>query len=528
VKKESKPGRNQPCPCGSGKKFKSCHEAPHSTASSSPDIQAAIDELHARQKRQQQQQGLGRPIFSTMVGDERLVAVGDRIYRSRKWKTFHDFLLSYIRDVMGGSWGDEELQKPREARHPLLNWYQQATIQINAAIKRAGKVHTTAATGAMSAYLQLAYNPYLIAHNVTLQEKLIRRLKIAEQFLPAVYETRVAAALIQAGFDVTFEDESDSRVSHCEFTASFSGTGKNFSVEAKLRLPNKDSVDVGNQLYAALAKRADHPRIVFIELNVPDDFAKDGRPAQLTAVLKSLRTREDKLKIRGDSAPPAYVVITNNPDCYSPEAPVRRWAFVEGFKMPDFRMEAQYSSLREARDRHIEISDLIESLRQHVWVPMTFDADIPELVFGKTHARLQIGNNYRIRGADGTENVGKLLFAHVLKESKKAFGICVDECGKNNFVEFPLTDDELAGYERHPDTFFGRFDPSVRPINEPLKMYDWFQERYGRLEKPKLLNLMKDAPDVNELQQLSQRELAETYCERLVYAILRDAQKPAA
>lgn len=488
------------------------------------------EELRALQKRHEQQQGLGRPIISTMVGEERFVAVGNRLYHSRKWKTFHDFLLSYVRDVMGGSWGDEELRKPRESRHPLLNWYEQATIQINAAIKQPGKVHTTAATGTMSAYLQLAYNLYLIAHNVTLQENLIRRLKMAEQFLPAVYETRVAAALIQAGFEVTFEDESDSQVTHCEFTASFPRTGKNFSVEAKLRLPNKDSVDVGNQLYAALAKRADHPRIVFIELNVPDDFSEDGRPAQLATVLKSLRTREDKLKIRGDPAPPAYVVITNNPDCYSPEAAIRRWAFVEDFKMPDFRMEAEYASLREARearDRHIEISELIESLRQHTWVPMTFDADIPELAFGDVQARLQIGCKYRIPTGDGTEIVAKLLSAHVLRQDKKAFGICVTESGENMFAEFPLTDDELAGYERHPDTFFGRFDPSVKPLNEPLKIYDWWYERYGGLTKSKLLELISDAPDLAQLQQLSQQELAETYCERMVYAILRDAKKPA-
>src|SRR5437764_1422998 len=84
---------------------------------------------------------------------------------------------------------------------------------------------------------------------------------LADQFLPAIYETRVAAALIQAGFEVTFEDEGDSTATHCEFTASFPKTGKKFSVEAKLRRPNKDPVDVGNQLYEALRKEADYPRI---------------------------------------------------------------------------------------------------------------------------------------------------------------------------------------------------------------------------------------------------------------------------
>ena len=173
----------------------------------------------------------------------------------------------------------------------------------------------------------------------------------------------------------------------------------------------------------------------------------------MSAVLNGIRSREEKLKVRGKPAPPAYVIVTNNPDYYSPDAPTRRWTFVEGFKIPDFRFEAQYSSLREARearDRHLEVSHLIESLGEHTWVPATFDADIPELAFGETRARLQIGSSYRIRGAHGVEEVGRLLYAHVLKKEKKAVGICVDASGKNRIVEFPLTDDELAGYERYP------------------------------------------------------------------------------
>lgn len=526
----NKVGRNQPCPCGSGKKFKLCHGAASAVAPQI-DLKGVMDELRATQKRQEQQQGFGRPIISTMVGDERFVAVGNQLYHSRKWKSFHDFLLSYIRDVMGGPWGDAELRKPREDRHPLLNWYEQATIQMNAAIKHPGKVHRTAATGTISAYLQLAYNLYLIAHNVTLQENLVRRLKIAEQFLPAVYETRVAATLIQAGFEVTFEDEGDATATHCEFVATHRRTGKKFSVEAKMRRPDKALIDVGNQLYAALKKDAEYPRIVFIELNVPDELADDGRPTQYNSVLKSLRSREEKLKIDGKPAPSAYVIITNNPDYYSPDGPVRRWAFVEGFKMPDFRVEAQYSSLREARearDRHIEVTELIESLRQHTWVPMTFDADIPELAFGNGQPRLQIGCKYPITNSDGTQTVAKLLSAHVLKQSKKAFGICVADTGENVFAEFPLTEDELAGYERHPDTFFGRFEPNVKPINDPLKMYDWFYERYGELEKAKLLDLMKEASDFDKLKELPQSKLAETYCERMVHGILRDSGKATA
>ena len=227
AKNKKKPSRNEPCPCGSGRKYKFCHgtnSAPASTA----EIKAAIVELQAMQKRQEQQQGFGLPIISGVIAGERFVAVGDRLYHSRKWRSFHDFLLSYIRDVMDGAWGDAELQKSLATRHPLLNWYQHATIQMNAAIKEPGKVHTAAATGTISAYLQLAYNLYLIAHNVVIQEELIRRLKVPQDFLPTVYETRVAAGLIQTGFEIAFENEKETQRTHCEFIATYPRTGKNF------------------------------------------------------------------------------------------------------------------------------------------------------------------------------------------------------------------------------------------------------------------------------------------------------------
>ena len=59
-------------------------------------------------------------------------------------------------------------------------------------------------------------------------------------------------------------------------------------------------------------------------------------------------------------------------------------------------------------------------------------------------------------------------------------------------------------------------------------MYDWFYERYGELEKAKLLDLMKEASDFDKLKELPQRKLAETYCERMVYGILRDSGKATA
>ena len=55
-----------------------------------------------------------------------------------------------------------------------------------------------------------------------------------------------------------------------------------------------------------------------------------------------------------------------------------------------------------------------------------------------------------------------------------------------------------------------------RPILQEL--YDLFYCRYGRAPKETLLEIIGDDFDTERLRQLSQRELAEFYCQGLVYA----------
>jgi hypothetical protein len=55
-----------------------------------------------------------------------------------------------------------------------------------------------------------------------------------------------------------------------------------------------------------------------------------------------------------------------------------------------------------------------------------------------------------------------------------------------------------------------------RPILQEL--YDLFYRRYGKVPKETLLQLMRGDVEVERLRQLSQRELAESYCQGLVYS----------
>jgi len=47
-------------------------------------------------------------IIGTEFGGRRFVAVGSTMHWG-KWKTFFDFLSDYIKQVLGGEWGNAEL-----------------------------------------------------------------------------------------------------------------------------------------------------------------------------------------------------------------------------------------------------------------------------------------------------------------------------------------------------------------------------------------------------------------------------------
>jgi hypothetical protein len=518
-------GRNQPCLCGSGRKFKKCHGSPQRSTippAVPPEVSQKLAELHALEKQREQQQGYGRPIISSRVGAFRFVAVGDEIMWSKNWKTFPDFLSEYMKRVFGGDWGNSELAKPAKERHLLLQWYEKTTRYINAHIKRPGEVTAMPSVGVVSAYLSLAYSLYLIAHNQSLQQALIRRLKHPEQFLPAYYETLVFGTLIRAGFDLQFEDETDASRSHCEVTATFRATGKQFSVEAKMRQETTVSLDVGRQLKKALKKEADHTRIVFIEANIPEQPDEANRVKSLDKILADIRKREAEA-IHQKPPPPAYVVVTNHPYLYYLEQPVTHWALVEGFQLPDFGWGRQFTTLREAvaaRDKHREMFALMKSWEEHNTIPSTFEGEIPELEFGESHVRLIIGQQYEVPEGGNTV-VAQLVDAVVFESDRSVIGFYRTREGKNIIEQCPLTDDEFAAYKRHPETFFGRVKAAPKKNLDPIELYDWLYESYRHNSKERLLELLSGAPDMESLRKLSRDELVRTFSERTVYALQR-------
>ena len=484
--------------------------------------------VEAQRVQRERQQGLGRQIISAEVNGTRFVATKNRVYHSRNWKTFHDFLTEYIRTVFGSEWGNAGLKKPLAERHPILRWYHHLCLHQQKFVTSPGEVHTAPMTGAAAAYLGLAYDLYCLEHNAELQEILIARLKNADGFPGARYEAFVAAAMIRAGFDLEFENEQDGSSTHCEFTATSKITGRKFSVEAKHREPEEVSdtatgrFKMGKRLHRALRKRANHDRVVFVDINLPDVATDLEIPAFLARALGHLRRFEGR-PMNGVPLPPAYLFITNFPFHHDLEGSAYRSSVMaEGFQIPDFKNDSQLRDLRhalEAREAHADMHRLVASIREHTRVPSTFDGEIPEFAFGKAGRRLVIGQPYLVKDMEGVERFAKLTAATVIEVEKAACCAFAFDKGESIMVNVPMSDSELQAYKQYSDTFFGVLTSAPQALKSPLELYDFLFAAYKQTPKERLLEFMAGASDLEHLKTLSQKELASIYCERYVRAM---------
>ncbi|MBX9670073.1 MAG: hypothetical protein K2X93_20905 [Candidatus Obscuribacterales bacterium] len=129
----------------------------------------------------QQRQGLGRPIVSRVSNGKRYVTVGKKTAVSPHWKTFIDFLHSYIASILlTNEWLRKQALKAEEERHPLFLWYDTVRLNREENSKRTNSngVYRATMTGADKSLLRLAYDLYSIDHNAHLPAPLLSRLGV--------------------------------------------------------------------------------------------------------------------------------------------------------------------------------------------------------------------------------------------------------------------------------------------------------------------------------------------------------------
>lgn len=394
-------GRNERCPCGSGAKYKRCCGRAGPTTGSRPvgrptisdeALRNAIFQQQVREAERVRKFGHVRPPIAIDHMGYKVAAVGNKLQYSKRWKTFHDFLPHYLAALLTSEWGNKEIKKPFEERHPILQWYHRLCDLQRQYILEQGKVHVGVMNGPVKAYMALAYDLYTLEHHALLQEHLIRRLKIKEQFQGARYETYVAAAFVRAGFGVYLEDESDSATSHCEFAAKHKATGAQYSIEAKSRHrsgflgqpgPPKPAGEIEADIYRllqrSLKKRAEFDRIVFIDINVPP---VPGNPLESETVKRvglQLRQLEETQSV-DNPWPRAFVCFTNHPYHYVgagvPE-PGHTVLFTAinnpDYKQPPEGIDPVLLNLGAVLSvRYPAISDLVDSVMNHSDIPHDF------------------------------------------------------------------------------------------------------------------------------------------------------------
>jgi hypothetical protein len=402
----SKIGRNQICPCGSGYKYKHCCGAVSEVMRRSP-TRTTIDELspEARQRLIELQRemdedrkayGHAQPMVTVEHQGYRIVAVRNQLQFSKNWKTPIDFLGDYIKTVMDGAgWGNGEIAKRYEERHPTLQWYQDVCTwqREHEQEKDADGVFSGVATGSVKAYYALAYDLWTLDNHAVLQNKLIHRLKNADQFQGARYELYVIASMIRAGFHVELQDESDSNRTHCELAATHRRTGRKFSVEAKSTgrpgmLGKGDErtgiddirADIYRKLQNALLKEADYDRVVFIDVNMPPHKGQTFEATWVSAVPDQLKKLEDS-QSADNPYPSAFLFFTNHPYHYvgNDDVEPSQRAIFTGINRDDLKRgpEDGDSSAAAAlaghfKARNPEIDQLVDSVFNHTKVPTRF------------------------------------------------------------------------------------------------------------------------------------------------------------
>ncbi|HEV7659328.1 MAG TPA: SEC-C domain-containing protein [Allosphingosinicella sp.] len=527
-------GRNKPCPCGSGVKFKRCHG--QLTGRSTPDVAAIQQSMQvhdARERVRTAQQGHSKPIISANWNGQQFVAVGNALHYSPKWKTFPDFLSDYVKIKVGADWGNAEIAKPIEDRHVLMQWYDALCRLQKKVITKPGEPSQFPVTGVVACYYSVAYGLYLLEHNVELQGRLLARLKNPGNFQGAYYELLVASAFVLAGFTLTLEDEADPAQKHCEFSAVSPATGKKYWIEAKMRgvagelgrteadgtTSNNPLSSFTRQLNAALLKPAADARMIFLDLNadMAADANEDNRPAFVEAAGRRLELYEQKILKPGEAA---YVFVTNANFHKNLEAPAQLVAFPYGLGISDFNRPGFYRlSERYKQDRlHADALRVAEGFAKLLTLPATFDGSMPSVGLHGARSPVVIGETYNFEGAgaNGEDVIGTVADA-VVMEAEKAITVAVNGTdGRSLLLKEPMTDEQLADYRGHPDAYFGKIVRPSKGVKTPYELFEFFMYAYRDLPRDKLLEHLSGR--VEGAETMERDDLLAIYCEGMVSA----------
>jgi hypothetical protein len=513
----AKVGRNQPCPCSSGKKYKFCHGR---FAGFPGPLPNPLPASNAAEFIRLQQQGKGRPIVAFKAAQHQIVAVGNTVHWSTKWKTFLDFLMDYMKGKLGPDWIKAEAAKTSEQQHPLMQWALRLFEYQKETNKNPGQVTSAPMNGVVAAYLGTAYALYLLEHNVELQERLLKRLKDIGQFQGAYYELLVASVLIRVGFRLTLEDETDGKNKHCEFAAISGTTGKRYWVEAKMRsvagLLGKTSADGGADdkplarliphLNDALIKPAADDRLIFIDVNTSTKMIGE-KPDWMEPAMRRLEQFEKKENTAGAKA---MIFVTNVAYHRELDKPPAAAAAPFGLGLPDFNRPGvvRVTDAYRAKRKYIDAHEIGQSFLRYLSFPTTFDGSLPSETFGGTQGHVKIGERYFFTNADGDNGVAGTVTAVSVDENNKELIVAVSDDAQTALLKYPMTDGELAEWKEFGDAIFGKEPRRTKAHCEnEFDVFEFFMDSSKGLPRDELLK--RCANSGQDLEKLNDEDPAD-------------------
>jgi hypothetical protein len=354
----AKVGRNDPCPCGNGKKYKKCHGSPLQLGASKAsqtgqqpskppfsfrelmphEITPDLKRMQAEATKPRldlefsSQFGQVRPPISLDYLGYKFVVAGNKVVYQPKERAqfFTDILLTFVPNTFGKDWFEAEVAKPRGTRHPVFEARYKAMSYMNAQPRDAQGVYKAQMTGPMLGYFTFAYDLFTVQDNGRLDARLMERLKNCDQFQGARHELFAEATCLRAGFSIEHEDETDGATRHAEFTATHKLTGQRVSVEAKskhrpgvLGFPGTRqaegelNLNVGQLLNDAIRKNTLHPLVVFFDLNLSWLTANRLLERRIPPHPVIQGTLDRMRRRHSGSDPINLLVVTNHPEHYS-------------------------------------------------------------------------------------------------------------------------------------------------------------------------------------------------------------------
>jgi hypothetical protein len=235
----------------------------------------------------------------TPVWDKRtqelFLRVGNQFYWSDvKRKTFHEIMIDHLSTVLGKDWKLTQASLPLAERHFIFECYNETDSYLNGGAvevrKENEELNSVAPNGYVQSLISLAFDIYLLKNAGVLDEKLLRRLRLKDQYQGARYEMTVASAFVKAGWSIEWCKDKQG-VPIPEFIATSSDGTQKIAVEAKSKhrdgvlhkngLFDPKNAEKGNMLYLfkeALGKETfGLPYAIFLDLNSPQTIAKKDK-----------------------------------------------------------------------------------------------------------------------------------------------------------------------------------------------------------------------------------------------------------